>query len=347
VAGKSTQFAFAAARAVADNLAFAYNPLFLYGASGTGKTHLLHAIGHHLLALRPAAAIVLSSARALAADLAAHLSRGERDAFSAAYGDVDLLLVDDVQFLAAGETTPHAAGQAVFFLLFDELYQRNKQVVLTADVPPKGIAGLDERLRSRFQMGLVADLGLPDAASRVAILRAKADALHLSPPTASLELIASRVHGNVRELEGALTRVAAAADLAHRPLTVDGAAAALAGMAPETPRARMTPVGVVAAVAEHFGVTVEALRARRRDKEIVWPRQVAMYLLREVAGISLSDAGAHLGRDHTTVLHGCERVATRLAQNAELREQIDALARELRGGRFPAGAPTVRAAAAS
>jgi chromosomal replication initiator protein len=344
VAGKESQFALAAARAVAENPVLAYNPLFLYGASGSGKTHLLHAIGQHTLALRPRARVSYVPARALLNDLAATSGRAGRAAVLAAYASADLLLLDEAQEIAG------CVVQKEVLHLVSALVEGEKQVVAAADRPPRAVAGLDERLRALLQMGLVAGLALPELESRLAILRAKAEARGVSLPAAALEHVARRVSGSVRELESALDRVLAAAGLARASLAPDGLAA-LAGVAVASPRPRPTAQQVQQAVALAFGVPAEALLAKRRDREVALARQAAMYLLREETGASLAEIGAALGgRDHTTVLHGCEKIAAALPHDARLREHV-AAARHLLAGVAgvvaPAAAATISRASAA
>lgn len=327
VAGKHNQFAYAAARAVAENPAFAYNPLFLYGSAGLGKTHLLHAIGHHALSLRPATRVLYVSAHTLAGELTADPRAAQSaQAVREKYCSADVLMVDDVHLLA-GRTR---ATDEAFLNIFNTLHCENKQVVLAAEAAPKAISGLDERLSSRLQMGLVADVGAPDLEARTAILRAKAEllGLRLAPP--ALELIARRIQSNVRELEGALTRIAAAAVLSHLPLTSESVNATLSVVLGDVPRARASTDDVLVAVASSFDVAPEALKGKRRDREIVVPRQVAMYLMREETGASLAEIGAQLGgRNHSTVLHGCEKIVHELLQDERLRSQLAATRRVL------------------
>ncbi|HEX2032637.1 MAG TPA: chromosomal replication initiator protein DnaA [Chloroflexota bacterium] len=344
VTGKTNQFACAAARAVADNPALAYNPLYLHGEAGMGKTHLLQAIGQRTQALRPQTRVALTSAGILAAELAgwrdgrpAPPQDHGLDALPERYRAVDVLLIDDVQ------TLPGSA-QGALLQLVAALHEANRQVVITGDQPPRALLSLDERLRSWLQTGLVAGIGAPDFATRLGLLQAKADGLGLVLPPAVRELLARRVQGSMRELEGAVTRIAAAAELAQLPLTVEHVSALLAdvlGPAPVASRRRVSCEEVLLAVATTFGVPVEALRARRRDKGIVLPRQVAMYLMREETGASLSEIGAELGgRDHSTIVHGCARVSAALAGDQRLGDYVKAARQLLASGQ---GAPVMAA----
>ena len=323
VAGKEAQFAYAAARAVAENPVLSYNPLYLYGPAGLGKTHLLHALGNSVLALRPAARVAYLQTRRLVEELEREMGRSQRAALLSAYASVDVLLLDDVH-----EVAGQPAQKDVLHLL-DALIEAGNQVVASADRAARAIEGLDERLRSCLQMGLVADIAAPGAETRLAILRAKAEARGASLPPAALDYVSRRAGGSVRELEGALTRVIAAAELSRGPLTLDGVAAALSSAVGGAPiagrRVRPAPQHVLRAVALTFGVPEAALLEKRRDKEVVLPRHVAMLLMRELTGSSLSEIGAALGgRDHTTVMHGCEKIVAAAAADERLRGHMEA-----------------------
>ncbi len=324
VAVPEAQFAAAAARAVAENPVLAYNPLYLYGASGLGKTHLLHAIGNQALALRPSLVVRYVSARTLLEVLHPDAPRGARAAALSGYASADLLLLDDVHEIAGQPC------QRDVFHLVSALLSADKQLVVAAPAPPRALEPLDDRLRSHFQMGLVADLSAPGAESRLSILRAKVAARGATLPAGTLEQLARHVEGSVRELEGALTRVLAPAELSPGPRTGDAITAALAsftdvGGGARGRRVRPSAPNVLRAVSVTFGVAEEALVAKRRDKEVVLPRQAAMYLMRELIGASLSDVGVALGgRNHSTVLHGCEKVALLLGTDEGLRRHVDA-----------------------
>jgi chromosomal replication initiator protein len=284
------------------------------------------------------------SATALAGELCPDAPRGARAAALAVYAAADLVLLDDAHELA------DQACQREVFQLVSALLSADKQLVVTAAVSPRSMVGLDDRLRSHFQMGLVADLGAPGYETRLAILRAKAAARGATLPAASLEQLARRISGSVRELEGALNRVLAAAELSGAPLTIDGVAAALASFSGVAGAARVRPSAahIVRAVAQTFGVSTDSLTGKRRDKEIVLPRHVAMYLIRETTGASLSEVGMILGgRDHTTVLHGCEKVSALLAADDTLHGHIEAtrhLAAELAGAEAAGRAAAAAAA---
>ncbi|MDQ3702946.1 MAG: chromosomal replication initiator protein DnaA [Chloroflexota bacterium] len=351
VSGKGSEFAVAAARAVADNPALAYNPFYLHGSAGCGKTHLLQAIGSHISEQRPGVPSGYLTAAALAREITSSIRAAGGVADPRRYRGAGILLLDDVQSLgnmslSAGSVAPPAPDaiavrqmQEEVLQLLVALHDANVQVVVAGDEPPRAMTGLSERLRSWLQMGLVAGIGAPDFDTRLILVRQRADALRVPLPPPVLEVIARRAPGNIRELDGLVTRVAAAAELSRLPLTIEHVGALLAevlGPAPVPSRRRATAEQVVLAVAATFGVAVAAMKGRRRDKEVVVPRQVAMYLMRHETGASLAEIGAELGgRDHSTVIHGCEKVAAALARDARLGEYV-AAARQLltpQGGR--------------
>jgi chromosomal replication initiator protein len=310
--------------AVAENPADAYNPLFIYGGVGLGKTHLLHAIGQacQVQSLR----VLYISSEEFTNDLIEAIRARTTDAFREKYRTADVLLVDDVQFIAGKEST-----QEEFFHTFNALHGTGKQIVLSSDRPPKAMITLEERLCSRFEWGLIADIQPPELETRIAILRSKAADFGVEVPDEILSVIAHQVPSNIRELEGAFNRVVALSQLTHQALTPDVAESALAHMRPE--RSRLTEQQIVEAVAHHFGVEVAAFEGRSRSRCIARPRQVAMYLLREETGASLPQIGAILGgRDHTTVMHGCERIAEMLEQDADLRRDVVRLRQQLYNG---------------
>lgn len=314
VVGPSNRLAHAASLAVAERPAQAYNPLFLYGGVGLGKTHLLHAIGNlcHQRGLR----VLYVSSEAFTNDLINAIRTHTTQAFREKYRSMDVLLVDDIQFIAGKEST-----QEEFFHTFNTLHGQDKQIVVSSDRAPKALVTLEERLCSRFEWGLTADIQPPDLETRLAILRSKAERIGCKMQNEFLELIARRVQSNIRELEGALTRVAAFADLSGLPLTSQLVETALIDLLPR--RTEVQPQEVIRKVAEAFGVSVDGMLGRERSREVVLPRQVAMYLLREEANVSLPQIGAALGgRDHTTVMYGCEKVAEMLEQDDRLRRQV-------------------------
>lgn len=321
IVGSSNRLAHAAALAVAEHPAGAYNPLFVYGDVGLGKTHLLHAIGHRASQIHPDVQVLYVSCETFTNDFINSIRTNRMQHFRNKYRTADVLLIDDIQFLAGKAET-----QEEFFHTFNTLHGENRQIVLSSDRPPRDIATLEERLRSRFEWGLIADIGRPDFETRVAILRQKAELQRQHVPAAVLEFIAQRVQSNIRELEGSLTRVLAYASLNRLPLTPDTAAKALGDALFGARRVAVSPKQVLDAVARYYGVTPEALRGKARDRSIVVPRHVAMYLMREDARATLPEIGAEMGgRDHTTAMHGIERIATALEHDRALREQVNAI----------------------
>jgi chromosomal replication initiator protein len=323
VVGPSNRLAHAAALAVAEQPAKAYNPLFLYGRVGLGKTHLLHAIGNECH--RNGLEVIYVSSEDFTNDLIHAIRKHSTQAFRDKYRHTDVLLIDDVQFIAGKEST-----QEEFFHTFNTLHSQNKQIVISSDRSPKGFATLEERLRSRFAWGLIADIQSPDIETRLAILRSKAENLSQSVSNEVLEAIATRMQTNIRELEGALNRVVAYADLRGIPLTTELVDSALIDLVPD-PKS-LEPEQIIQTVAQAFGITQELMLARDRSRKVALPRQVAMYLLREEAQISLPQIGEVLGgRDHTTVMYGCDKIADLLDQDDQLRRQVSDIRERLYG----------------
>lgn len=321
VVGPGNRLAHAASMAVAESPANAYNPLFIYGGVGLGKTHLLHAIGHDCQA--QGLHVLYVSSEKFTNDLIEAIRSHTTDAFRDKYRTADVLLVDDIQFIAGKEST-----QEEFFHTFNTLHGTGKQIIVSSDRAPKAMSTLEERLRSRFAWGLIADIQPPDLETRIAILRSKSIACGVSVPDEILVLIADRIQSNIRELEGALNRVAALSTLTHQPLTPEVADTALDNLLPQ--RGKLTPDQIIEAVGHHFGVEVAALQGHSRSQVIARPRQVAMYLIREETGASLPQIGALLGgRDHTTILHGCTRIADLIEEDTNLRREIIALRQRL------------------
>jgi chromosomal replication initiator protein len=323
VVGADNRLAHAACMAVAESPARAYNPLFLYGGVGLGKTHLLHAIGN---ACQPTGLNVLYvSSEEFTNDLINAIRTHATAAFREKYRQVDVLLIDDIQFIAGKEST-----QEEFFHTFNTLHGQNKQLVISSDRSPKSLSTLEERLRSRFEWGLTADIQPPDVETRLAILRAKAERAGREVQADILEMIARKVQSNIRELEGALNRVLAYSDLIGIPLTLQLAQQALADFLPQG--ADLKPGDVLAAVSAAFGISNERLLGRERTREVALPRQVAMYLLREEGGVSLPQIGEFVGgRDHTTVIYACEKVNDLMETDDRFRRQILTLREQLYG----------------
>ena len=323
VVGPSNRLAYAASLAVAENPARAYNPLFLYGGVGLGKTHLLHAVGNACSSSR--LEVLYVSSEEFTNDLINAIRGHTTDSFRDRYRGIDVLLIDDIQFIAGKEAT-----QEEFFHTFNTLHGQDKQVVISSDRAPKALVTLEERLRSRFEWGLTADVQAPDLETRLAILRSKAERAGRSLSGEILELIARRVQSNIRELEGALTRVLAVSDLSGSPLSRELAESALADLLPKP--GVLTAERILEVVAAQFGVALDRMRGRERSQEVVLPRQVAMYLLRHETGASLPQIGEVLGgRDHTTVMYGVDRIADRLETDDVLRRKVLMLRETLHG----------------
>jgi chromosomal replication initiator protein len=320
IVGPNNRLAHAAAQAVAESPAAAYNPLFLYGGVGLGKTHLLHAIGnfcqeHGLL-------VLYVSSEEFTNDMINAIRTHTTQAFRDKYRSADVLLVDDIQFIAGKEST-----QEEFFHTFNTLHGQNKQIIVSSDRPPKSLITLEERLRSRFEWGLTADIQLPDLETRLAILRSKAERLGHDVPAEVMNLIARRVQSNIRELEGALNRIVAFADLSGMALTTQLAEVALADLLPQ--RSDVKPGAVVDMVAKTFNLTVDRLLSPDRSRDVALPRQIAMFLMRET-NISLPQIGLALGgRDHTTVMYACEKVADLLERDDKVRRQVVQIRQQL------------------
>jgi chromosomal replication initiator protein len=320
VVGKSNQLAHAACQAVADNPATAYNPLFLYGGVGLGKTHLMHAIGHQALALG-LRVLYVSSETFMNELIDSIRERSKAEEFRNKYRRTQLLLIDDIQFIAGKERT-----QEEFFHTFNAIHETNGQIVISSDRPPKAISTLEDRLRSRFEWGLIADIQPADLETRIAILRTKCQSQGAAVPEEVLEAIARKVQSNIRELEGSLNRVIVQARVTGVPITVPFASSVLNEVLFNVSRRFVKPERILEAVASYYSVSLEELRGKARDKRIVRPRQLTMYLLREETELSLVDIGGLLGgRDHTTVLHSIEKVAGELKEGGALSKDLGAV----------------------
>ncbi|MGH8793777.1 MAG: chromosomal replication initiator protein DnaA, partial [Stackebrandtia sp.] len=326
VVGSSNRFAHAASIAVAESPAEAYNPLFIYGDSGLGKTHLLHAIGGYAQSIGNARSVRYVSTEEFTNDFINSLRDDKRQAFQRRYRDVDILLIDDIQFLERAERT-----QEEFFHTFNTLHNANKQLVITSDRSPKDLSTLEDRLRTRFEWGLLADIQPPDLETRIAILRKKAAQDRLDVPTDSLEFIASRIHHSIRELEGALIRVTAYSNLTRKPVDLALANEVLRDFIPEGESPDVTVEGIMAATADYFGVTDADLRGHSRSRVLANARQVAMYLCRELTDLSLPRIGqAFGGRDHTTVMYADRKIRKQMAEKRSLYTQIAELTNRLK-----------------
>ncbi|MFF8843474.1 chromosomal replication initiator protein DnaA [Streptomyces sp. NPDC015127] len=330
VIGASNRFAHAAAVAVAEAPAKAYNPLFIYGESGLGKTHLLHAIGHYARSLYPGTRVRYVSSEEFTNEFINSIRDGKGDTFRKRYRDVDILLVDDIQFLASKEST-----QEEFFHTFNTLHNANKQIVLSSDRPPKQLMTLEDRLRNRFEWGLTTDVQPPELETRIAILRKKAVQEQLNAPPEVLEFIASRISRNIRELEGALIRVTAFASLNRQPVDLGLTEIVLKDLIPggEDAAPEITAAAIMAATADYFGLTVEDLCGSSRSRVLVTARQIAMYLCRELTDLSLPKIGAQFGgRDHTTVMHADRKIRALMAERRSIYNQVTELTNRIKNG---------------
>jgi chromosomal replication initiator protein len=324
IVGSANRLAHAASLSVAERPGHAYNPLFLYGGVGLGKTHLMHAVGNQVIAKFPRKRVVYATSEKFTNEFITSIQQGKIDEFRARYRRIDLLLIDDIQFIADKERT-----QEEFFHTFNAIHEDGKQIVLSSDRPPKAILTLEERLRSRFEWGLIADLTAPDLETRIAILRAKAEEGAVPISSDVIEFIARKVVSNIRELEGALNRIVAYASMGAMPISIELAQAVLSNVLYNPKKRQITPERIAKAVSEYYGVGLDALKGQKRDKAIVVPRQIAMFLMREETDVSLLRIGAELGgRDHSTVLHACDKITRESAGNDELRREIAAV-REL------------------
>ena len=320
VVGASNRFAHAASLAVAESPAKAYNPLFIYGGVGLGKTHLMQAIGYAILQRHPARRVVYISSERFTNELIAAIQTKTTTRFRDRYRSVDVLLVDDVHFIAEKEAT-----QEEFFHTFNALYDAHKQIVMSSDRSPKDIAGLENRLVSRFEWGLVTDIQSPDLETRTAILRKKAEEAGIDVPDAVTGFIAQQITSNIRELEGALIRVTAYCNLFNQPLSVDVARDVLKDMVREV-SARLTLDEIQKRVANYFQVDVSEIRGARRHRSILYPRQVAMFLCRRLTEASLPEIGrAFGGRDHTTVMHAVGKIEHEITQDTHKKQAIEQL----------------------
>ena len=326
VIGSSNRFAHAAAVAVAESPAKAYNPLFVYGKSGLGKTHLLHAIGHYTISLYAGARVRYVSSEEFTNDFINSVRDGKANVFQRRYRDVDVLLVDDIQFLQGRTQT-----QEEFFHTFNTLHNANKQIVITSDLPPKQLAEFEDRMRSRFEWGLITDVQPPDLETRIAILRKKAAQDRLDVPPEVLEFIASKISSNIRELEGALIRVTAFATLNRQGVDLALAEVVLRDLIPDTSGPEVTAATIMGATAAYFGLSMEDLCGSSRSRVLVTARQIAMYLCRELTDLSLPKIGQQFGgRDHTTVMHAERKIRSLMAERRSIYNQVTELTNRIK-----------------
>lgn len=327
VVGASNRFAHAASLAVAELPSDAYNPLFLYGGVGLGKTHLMHAIGHYILNENPSSKLLYITSERFTNDVIDAIQKKTSHALREKLRSVDVLMVDDIQFIA-GKT----ATQEEFFHTFNQLHASGKQIILSSDRPPKDIPTLEERLRSRFEWGLVADIQKPDYETRLAILRRKAEDEHIDVPDEVLSFIADQVRSNIRELEGSLTRVYAQTMVDCQPITMELAQRALSSIIKTREARAITADLILNVTADYYHLDRAEILSQRRNREIALPRQIAMYLCREMLNMSTTRIGNEFGgRDHTTVMHACDKIERMASENAQLQNTLETLRGMIKG----------------
>jgi chromosomal replication initiator protein len=326
VIGANNRFAHAASLAVAEAPSKAYNPLFIYGGVGLGKTHLMHAIGHHIQQNSPESRVMYITSEKFTNEFINAIRDNKGEAFRNKYRNIDVLLIDDIQFIAGKEQT-----QEEFFHTFNTLHEARKQIVISSDRQPREIPTLEDRLRSRFEWGLMSDIQPPDLETRIAILRKKAKAENLDIPNEAMMYIASQIETNIRELEGALIRVIAYSSLMNEDITAHLAAEALKDIIPANRPKTISIYDIQQLVGDYYGIKLEDFKARKRTKSVVYPRQIAMYLTRELTEFSLPKIGdAFGGRDHTTVIHACDKITKQLQQDQDLFKIVNTLTSKLK-----------------
>ncbi len=326
VIGNSNNFAHAAAKAVADNPAFAYNPLFIYGGVGLGKTHLMHAIGNHIHKLNPDAKIIYVTSEAFMNEMVLAIQENKNVQFRNKYRSVDVLMVDDIQFIST-----RVSFQEEFFNTFNALYTASKQIILSSDRPPMEMQTLEVRLRSRFEGGLIADIQPPDIETRAAILRKKVMLENISIDEQVINFIAEKVNSNIRQLEGSLNRVIAYSNLTKRPIDITLADTALRDILPGFENRKISIELIQQVVSDYYSISVESLLSQRRTMEITYPRQIAMYLCKEMTEASLKSIGRSFGgRDHTTVISACKKIAADTESDSKLAVILEDLQKRIK-----------------
>lgn len=326
VIGAGNRFAHAASLAVAETPAKSYNPLFIYGGVGLGKTHLMHAIGHYIIEHAPNSRVLYITSEKFTNEFINAIRDNRGESFRSKYRNIDILLIDDIQFLAGKEQT-----QEEFFHTFNALHEDNKQIIITSDRPPKEIPTLEDRLRSRFEWGLITDIQPPDLETRIAILRKKARSEHIDIPNEAMIYIANQINTNIRELEGALIRVVAYSSLVNEDITTHLTAEALKDIIPSNQPYVVTVDIIQQKVGAYYGVKLEDFAAKKRTRAIAFPRQIAMYLCRELTELSLPKIGASFGgRDHTTVIHAHKKIAELMQEDVELNQTIHKLSQQIK-----------------
>lgn len=325
IVGKGNELAHAAARAVVGKPGQTYNPLFLYGGVGLGKTHLIQAVGNSLLGVNPKASVLYVNSERFTNDFVSAIKSGNTDKFKKTYRTVDVLLIDDIQFIAGKEQT-----QEEFFHTFNALHQSNKQIVISSDRPPKAIPSIESRLISRFEWGMIADISAPDLETRIAILETKCQERGVELENDIVRSIAEMITENIRELEGALNRILAYHELNNSRPTKESAKSLLAGSSTRPQRGGLTSKKLINLVAQFFDVSVEDLSGACRKKELVIPRQITMYLLREEMNCSYPNIGLQLGgRDHTTAMHACNKILNYLISNEKIKNDVALLRQKI------------------
>lgn len=325
IVGSSNKFAHAAATAVSKKPAIVYNPLFIYGHSGLGKTHLLYAIAHELRITHSNFKIVYVKGEDFTNELITAIQDGDMQNFREKYRTADLFLIDDIQFIAGKERT-----QEEFFHTFNAIYEANRQVVLTSDRPPKEINTLEDRLRTRFEMGLLADIQPPDYETRIAIIKSKAEQYGYTLPSDVMDTIANGIQSNVRQLEGAVQKIKAMHELMNKEITIELALKAIEEVKTESPGLNPTPQMIMQAVANYYCIPVEQITSNKRSKDTVQPRQVSMYLVRNMLNYSLPEIGKIFSRDHTTVLHAVDKVKAQMKTSSEMNDILKTLTDNIR-----------------
>ncbi len=325
VVGANNNLAHAASLAVAESPAEVYNPLFIYGGVGLGKTHLMHSIAHFILQHNPSAKVLYVTSEKFTNELIDSIKKDSNIAFREKYRNIDVLLIDDIQFLIGKEST-----QEEFFHTFNTLRESKKQIIISSDKPPKDFETLEERLRSRFEWGLTVDIQSPDYETRMAILKKKEELEGYNIDNDVIKYIATNIKSNIRELEGALTKIVAFSTLVHREINIQLAEEALKDLISPDVSKEVTPELIIQVVAEHFNISTADLSSKKRNKEIVYPRQIAMYLCRTITETPLQSIGAYLGKkDHTTVIHAIEKITSELNTKESTRNLIDILTKKI------------------
>ncbi len=318
VKGKSNELAYATAVAVSNSPGKTYNPLFLYGGVGLGKTHLMHSIGNFVLDMDPSTKVLYCSTETFMNELINSIRQNKNQEFRNKYREIDVLLIDDIQFLSDKEGT-----QEEFFHTFNTLYNANKQIVISSDQPPKELRTLEDRLRSRFSWGVIVDITLPDFETRTAILEKKAEQDNIKIPKDVTKFIAKNIVSNIRDLEGALNKVSAYATLSGSPITQELAEMALKDIIINNEKPEITVEYIQQVVADYFKITPEEIKSKKRTQNITYPRQIAMYLSRKLIDISLPKIGELFGgRDHSTIIHGCDKITDLIENDSQIRNTV-------------------------